>query len=394
MKKIRQTMSSPTTTPSPRDNSEVRKAQNRAAQRAFRIRKELRLKELEQSLNDLQQSKDKLVQHLNKQIEDLKERLLKSELENVFLRTQLGFNNNPCLASNNLWLASSSSSSSSSAATISNGNVPSGYPNAPMSNDYNLLSVNPLKNGKSFVDGFMTTNNLSNTLSVPEIGTTLFNRNGAGNNSNGAAPLGGGGGGGGGIITEKRRCTEKSALKKRIEQMCVYYYQQLKQKPDRIPLYRASAESVNCFASRYGEIILAAKAICQERGKDDPLTTVFMDHEFVLSLFILVPYCCVQKSSTPMYRDPRIAFLQCEVMRQNLQLYPDSYSVDAMFDFFEKHVKRHGPPQFLFSWELNDEFYDTFPDLVDDVCKARERLRSEIHRMTARILTRDVIIYG
>ncbi|ORX84062.1 hypothetical protein K493DRAFT_387591 [Basidiobolus meristosporus CBS 931.73] len=89
--------------------------------------------------------------------------------------------------------------------------------------------------------------------------------------------------------------------------------------------------------------------------------------------------------------DSRIDKVPSEKLKELMIEQQGNYDLDELWDLFMTKAICHGDPQDPSAWELPDEFYTRFPMLVDPALKARERMRTAWWRLNGRIKAGDKI---
>jgi hypothetical protein len=316
----------------PRENAdEVRRIQNRQAQKAFRERREKKIVSLELQLQELQSKYDAEAQSWLLEQNQLRERVFRAEMENEWLKTQLGFKPDQVIP-----IASKSVITSLPDADwqlpvgvhLNSDTDPSPPPMTPCDD----MQPFPLDMNTDFTDPSFDMDSLPKPPAVRymslEFTLPAINSQGS--------------------VVESPDTVQKRSV-------------------PSAPNYET-------------KILRAAKQLAQIRGPEDPLSRYLMDEAFVESLFSSIGSKC-SRTDPPgtVYRDPRIAKFPCYFMRRNLQRLP--YSLVHLFEVLLKTARVHGPRELHTSWEVSDEFYEKFPGLLDEGCRMRERLRTAIWRM-------------
>ncbi|ORY05465.1 hypothetical protein K493DRAFT_296511 [Basidiobolus meristosporus CBS 931.73] len=101
----------------------------------------------------------------------------------------------------------------------------------------------------------------------------------------------------------------------------------------------------------------------------------------------------IPESREPKYMfseyDPRIDRVPSERLKELMIEQQGNYDADELWELFSTKAICHGNPQDPSAWELPDEFYTRFPMLVDPALKTRERMRTAWWRLNSRIRTSE-----
>ncbi|KAK9679646.1 hypothetical protein K7432_016203 [Basidiobolus ranarum] len=89
--------------------------------------------------------------------------------------------------------------------------------------------------------------------------------------------------------------------------------------------------------------------------------------------------------------DSRIDRVPSEKLKELMIEQQGNYDLDELWELFTTKAVCHGDPRDPSAWELPDEFYSRFPMLVDPALKTRERMRTAWWRLNGRIKMGDKV---
>ncbi|KAK9763935.1 hypothetical protein K7432_008973 [Basidiobolus ranarum] len=327
----------------------LRKAQNRAAQRAFRERKDRHLKELEECVKELRDGQHKVQNELRRENQKLRYLIQILKNDNVQLRNLVSGLNNPLVDTVPCEVMPS---------TDKNMNSNIFAPSANTSN-INSVMITPV----TLSNGCLPSSNQRNSMSYPSLSY------------------------GGDVSLDLYEGSYLSGMEYSASSPCTSMISEF-------GLLESNEKSY--YTSNVKSLDIDGEDKIQDGILEGSYLPIFPDG---IALTIpppdfgsinggvamnLMPAVREPKYMFKEY-DPRIDRVPSERLKELMIEQQGNYDIDELWELITTKAICHGDPQDPSAWELPDEFYTRFPMLVDPALKTRERMRAAWWRLNGRI---------